>query len=133
MESTRAQEAAIRKQTNEELEAFRRQREQAEKAARAEEGKSEDIPQDVQWHTGPRKKRKVVEKEAVKGVKVRRVSSSTGEKQVGSPRTTETKTMPKEEAAVSSAGSTKAAVAPPAVSASPAAGLGLGAYSSDED
>lgn len=155
MESTRAQEEAVRKQTNEELEAFRRQREQAEKASRVEDS-IEDITQDVQWHSGTRKKRKIVEKDSLKGVKLRRISSAgSGKVMEGRNPDTSQEILPPD-SVVSPDQTTK--LEPPGprsrtllpvgrvetepdqtkpasnpVIATPVAGLGLDGYSSDED
>ena len=150
MESTRAQEAAIRKQTNEELDTFRQQQEKAERAARAEEGRNEDIQPDVQWHAGPRKKRKVVEKEGVKGVKIRRVSSTAGEgaldtqPQSSSKSSQATKLIPASPesqliegkgAELHSARSAQRDLSShaPVTTPPPTVALGLGAYSSEEE
>ncbi len=85
LESTRAKEAALKKETQEQLEIFRKQQEQADRAqllenddeksptAAAPEGSEE------QWKLTGRKRRRVGEKEGLKGVKIRK-SSSTSEK-----------------------------------------------------
>ncbi|KAL4781026.1 N-terminal domain of NEFA-interacting nuclear protein NIP30-domain-containing protein [Aspergillus varians] len=59
MESTRAQEATVKKETAEQLELFRRQREEAEKAHL--EDTTVDVPPEVEgeeWKIGPRKRRR---------------------------------------------------------------------------
>ena len=84
LESTRQKEAEVKKDTGEQLEAFKRQQEEADRAARADDDEglgqgspTNDIPT---WAVGRKRKRKEKE-EGVKGVKIRRGSSGLGETQ----------------------------------------------------
>lgn len=86
LESTRAKEEALKKETAEQLNLFRQQQEEADRASLnqindAEEeiavGKSQDLgTNESQWAINDRKKRKRAEKEVLKGVKLRKGSSS---------------------------------------------------------
>ena len=86
LESTRAKEDALKKETAEKLSSFRRQQEEADRALLdqandTEEGilvgKANDPGAgDSQWAANVWKKRKRVEKEVLKGVKLRKGSSS---------------------------------------------------------
>lgn len=85
LESTRAREAALKKETNEQLEVFHRQRQEAEKAA-LDSGDTNDPnrvgaaaspTEDEQWSIPGRKRRRVKEKDALPGVKLRKSSSDT--------------------------------------------------------
>jgi hypothetical protein len=78
LESTREKEAAIRKETAEQLEIFRRHQEEAEKAARAEQDADAPIAEEEQWIASGRKRKKGHEKGPLKGLKLRK-SSSTSE------------------------------------------------------
>ncbi|KAH0547941.1 hypothetical protein GP486_008318 [Trichoglossum hirsutum] len=100
LESTRAREAALRKETTEQLDAFRKQQEEADKAAfRVEDetgkaaagaGGASGSPagEEEQWTLSSRKRKKGREKEGLKGVK-RRQTSSASESPVpaGAPQT----------------------------------------------
>ena len=73
LESTRAQEAAIRKETTEQLDIFRKHQEEAEKTAKVTEV---EIPENEEnWVAGGKKRRKVRDKEQIRGVKLRKSSS----------------------------------------------------------
>ncbi|KAF2813515.1 uncharacterized protein BDZ99DRAFT_412327, partial [Mytilinidion resinicola] len=73
LESERAKEAAIRKETREQLDSFRKQQEEAEKAALAEGDTA--IPDEEQLFAAGRKRKKGKEKEPLRGVKLRKSSS----------------------------------------------------------
>ena len=76
LESTRAKEAAVRKETTEQLEIFRRQQEEAEKAA-FRERENEDAPLgEQQWTAPARKRRRAKEKDPLLGVKLRKLSTT---------------------------------------------------------
>lgn len=77
MDSTRKKEDEIKKATAEQLELFRRQREEAEKPGNAEERQQDS----EQWMTAPKKRKRKAEKEALKGGKLRRKSSTADEKE----------------------------------------------------
>jgi len=77
LESERAKEAAIRKDTREQLDSFRKQQEDAEKAALAGEEMTPAVEEE-QLFTAGRKRKKGKEKEPLRGIKLRK-SSSTSE------------------------------------------------------
>ncbi|CAL8583396.1 hypothetical protein XPA_009020 [Xanthoria parietina] len=161
LESTRAKEDAVRKETAEQLNLFRRQQEEADKASldltvAGTENPSETTlgPEsstvESQWAINARKRKRVKDKEVLPGVKLRK-SSSTVEKPTGlSPGTTkptngekrsQTQDSPKPtiDQAKSSQVDDKETVGSPQTQASrdspkPTVGaLGLAGYSSDED
>ncbi|PVH72944.1 hypothetical protein DL98DRAFT_469841 [Cadophora sp. DSE1049] len=81
LESTRAEEDRVKKETAEGLAVFRQQQEEADKKARTgsnagatEEGSS--IAEEDSWVAGGRKRKRTKEKEGLKGVKIRRASTS---------------------------------------------------------
>lgn len=77
MESTRKRDQEVKKETLEQLEIFRRQREEAEKAAlEADRGAEAEIEEEAAWKAGPRKRKKGKEREVVKGLKLRKLSST---------------------------------------------------------
>ncbi|KAK3672665.1 hypothetical protein LTR78_007477 [Recurvomyces mirabilis] len=148
MESSRSKEAEVKKDTKEQLEAFRKQQEDAEKAAQQDEGSAEVTETTSTWSVGPRKRKKE-QNAGFGGVKVRRTSTAKQEE----PSTTNKPIPPskgeknvdlKPSPTVHSASEKKANIPEPGHVASsptsarkpstpPAATLGLGAYSSDED
>ncbi|OBT52542.1 hypothetical protein VE04_06360 [Pseudogymnoascus sp. 24MN13] len=76
LESTRAEEARVRKETNEGLEVFRRRQEELDKAAKGETGaETTTAVADDEWATAA-KKRKRGKEGALKGLKLRKASSS---------------------------------------------------------
>lgn len=81
LESTRAEEERVKRETAEGLEQFRRQQEEVDKKARrgsdvapADEGFP--VVEEEQWVAGGRKRKRVKEKEVLKGVKIRRSSTA---------------------------------------------------------
>ncbi|OCK80644.1 hypothetical protein K432DRAFT_382005 [Lepidopterella palustris CBS 459.81] len=86
LESTRAAEAAIRKETTEKLDIFRKQREEAEKAALEDQsGSSAAIIEEEQWiASGSRKRKKGKEREPLLGLKLRKTSSTSEKPQAPS-------------------------------------------------
>ncbi|RAL65216.1 hypothetical protein DID88_001322 [Monilinia fructigena] len=157
LESTRAEEERVKKETAEGLELFRKQQEEADKKARAAENdetqtlEASSVRED-EWGTTGRKRKRTKDKEVLKGVKVRRASSSV-EQLHASPKDSSTKLAKDESSAVvtnakshKSKGSPKFSDNQPAkVSPKPVAvkeqppsppakkGLGLVDYGSDED
>ena len=150
MESTRAKESAVKKETAEQLELFRRQREEAEKAAKLA-GTDQPADDSETWTVKKRKRGR--EKEAL-AVKLRKSSSSNShppnlarevtkeplaqEKSLDAlptPKATELKPVeasaPAIEATVAQA--SKSPTPASEKSPPPAAVLGLGGYSSDEE
>jgi hypothetical protein len=161
LESTRAKEAAVKKETAEQLEAFRQQREAAEKALldeadtqqRSNPGAASPTDQET-WVTTAKKRRRPKEKGILVGTKLRKMSSSTepdstakpvtetgAKKQTGLPEMQEdppkpsdckSKTLPPEQASSAERKSLRKSTSQkPAPLATSA--LGLGGYSSDED
>ena len=160
LESTRAKEAEVRKETSQQLDAFREQQRQTESSASQLE--AEPAVEVVEsWATGPRKRKKGRES-VIGGVKLRRVSTT--EKQEVSSAGAATKTddpaepttaeAEVQEANISQSASSELDAAAPKASipsskvksspkidekepstapSSPVVGLGLAAYSSDED
>jgi hypothetical protein len=141
-EAARAKELAEKRATKEGLEEFRKQQEEAERAAKEQEGAVSPPTVSESWAVGPRKRKKGKEKDGIGGLKIRR--TSTGEQarkvedtskpvttkpddQAGSSKIQEQQSSTTEQSDKKPASTP--AVSPPA----PAAGLGLGAYSSDED
>ncbi|PGG97909.1 hypothetical protein GX51_07083 [Blastomyces parvus] len=80
LESTRAQEAAVKRETREQLEIFHRQRQEAEKAlagtGSADPTGASSAADEEQWTTGVRKRKRAKEKDAIPGVKLRKSSSA---------------------------------------------------------
>ena len=149
LESTRAEEERVKRETAEGLEQFRRQQEEADKKTRigsdepqaADEGSP--IVDEKQWVAGGRKRKRAKEKDGLKGVKIRR--SSTTEKaadpsvtQASSLSSPSTKRLAKgTESKAPEQSKSKSAPLAPAEKALPApakiSGLGLVDYGSDDD
>ena len=160
LESTRAKEAEVRKETSQQLDAFREQQRQTESSASQQDAEPA-VEGAESWATGPRKRKKGRES-TIGGVKLRRVSTS--EKQETSSAMAQTKrdrpaeattdeakiqeaeaaqatsSRPNDAAPKGLAASSKVKSSPkidekdPSTAPSPpAVGLGLAAYSSDED
>ncbi|KAK8901715.1 hypothetical protein QC760_010140 [Botrytis cinerea] len=92
LESTRAEEDRVRKETAEGLELFRKQQEDADKKARAADDGGAQIQdgspvREDEWGTAGRKRKRTKDKEVLKGVKVRRASSSTSTKDLSTKPT----------------------------------------------
>jgi hypothetical protein len=149
LESTRAKEAEVRKETAEQLEVFRRQREAAEKAQFEEDntpasaGGVATSPSTAEtWLAKPKKRRRDKDSVLVLGAKLRKTSSAGSDSSEVLAHRDAANTQPTS----SSPGATTAHTAQsgtamekqPAGSAhkastAPAATLGLGDYSSDDD
>lgn len=89
--STRAKEEAVRKETTEQLDIFRRQQEEADKALLSDAnitgdtdtlGKSDTPSSEAHWAINAKKRKRVKDKDGLKGVKLRK-SSSTNEAAAG--------------------------------------------------
>ncbi|KAL8846520.1 MAG: hypothetical protein Q9221_008396 [Calogaya cf. arnoldii] len=161
LESTRAKEDAVKKETAEQLNLFRRQQEEADKAsldlpATGTENPSEPAigPEssaaESQWAINARKRKRLKDKDVLPGVKLRK-SSSTSEKPTSlSPGTSKTTQLEKQPQVQNSPRSITGqstdlqtggmkTVESPSVKASPdspkptVGALGLAGYSSDED
>lgn len=132
LESTRAKDEMVQRETVEQLEAFRQRRENMDKAARQAE---DEAAEEEQWAAVSRKRKKTKDREALKGVK-RRKSSDAQQLPMAAPKANivdrggeqvgddgESRDRKKDGGARADA---------PATSAKPL-DLGLGAYSSDDD
>ena len=156
LESTRAKEAEVKKQTREQLEAFHRLQEEAERAASLQDASSTPEMTEA-WAAGSRKRKKGRET-AIAGVKLRRTSTiekplagsasptkgpqpcDTALQPVADLTTKSTETPKGKETGVKTVEAASPAEQPsnrdvttPKSSSVPTGGLGLGAYSSDED
>lgn len=147
LESTRNKEAQVKKDTREQLEAFRRQQEDAERATRQEDALEEPVAAES-WSIGPRKRKKGRGTEGIGGVKLRKASTTDGDEKAKRDDTQRKDT-------VIEGRSQKGSIASPTSEAKPLASLplpskedttsepqqkeqqksslGLVAYSSDED
>ncbi|TLD34755.1 hypothetical protein E2P81_ATG04920 [Venturia nashicola] len=146
LESTRAQEDAIRKETAESLAAFRKQQEEKEKAALDLSDSGNLVDGEETWHFSSKKRKKGKPKEFLKGIKLRKTSSTDSPSEAlakdaaSAPPTTEARDSLQPQAAspvtTSPTPSTKkeaSSATPRKPSTSPIIDLGLGNYSSDED
>lgn len=105
LETTRAQEAALRKETSDQLDVFRQQQEAADRASRSQLDESVAVTSSTEWTTAKKRKRPDV---PAKGVKSRMIDGPKGSK---------------------SPGPDVVSIAPQAAASS----LRLGDYSSDDD
>jgi hypothetical protein len=83
LESTRAEEARVKRETAEGLALFRKQQEEADKKARrgSDRGVNDEgspTAEEESWIAGVRKRKRTKDKEGFKGVKLRRFSTPTG-------------------------------------------------------
>ena len=147
LESTRAKEAAVKKETAEQLEEFRRQREAAEKAALGEldvEIGDNSASGDT-WTTNSKKRRRGPLKEGP-GTKVRRTSSTIAKD--SSPDDEDAQGLPKEAVPIAATiqedvketkssklldSPAKPGTVSPVTQQNQVSIMGLGAYSSEED
>lgn len=89
LESTRAKEDAVKRETTEQLELFRRQQEEADKAAFTEEDAGTVVsgagsppvpsPVDSQWVINARKRKRAKDNDTIPGLKLRKNSSASKE------------------------------------------------------
>ncbi|KAG9634481.1 hypothetical protein KCU95_g18801, partial [Aureobasidium melanogenum] len=156
MESTRAKEEAMKKETAERLEAFRRQQEDTEKASRGAAPEASNQSEGDTWAFNARKRKRTKDKEAIAGLKLRKTSSSAtqmtpdatpsaaSDDKIQSPPSPaptpvnqSAKSVQPPTAAIDKAVIDKVDQPPATAAAStpppPAAALGLAAYSSDDD
>jgi hypothetical protein len=141
LESTRAKEAEVRKETAEQLELFRKQREAAEKAQFEEDGNPNSSsgaaasPHQQTWAARPKKRRRDKEVAPALGAKLRKTSSTElGEAGVLMAKETVSTNDVKmfSTANPSSPEQVNTALHKPP-KPPPAATLGLGDYGSDDD
>ncbi|KAH7095485.1 N-terminal domain of NEFA-interacting nuclear protein NIP30-domain-containing protein [Paraphoma chrysanthemicola] len=137
-EKKRKEEASVRKDTREQLDAFRRQQEEAERKALEEDGTDAPKEGDVQWVAPGRKRKKGPETSLLKGVKLRKGSSTAEESKNQSKHVLQDSQGQKSPAANPT--TTSAASSPPKAKAESHAGksatplsLGLGYASSDDE
>jgi len=141
LESTRAEEERVKRETKEGLATFRQRQEEADKKARigsvagpvVEEGSP--IAEEESWIAGGRKRKRTKAKEGLKGVKLRRTSTA-DEKAKPAQMTSDTK--PKESTRVESQASPEKAAqvltpTPVARKATSTAKGSLVAYGSDSE
>jgi len=83
MESTRREEDKVKKETKESLEAFRRQQELADKKLGRDLDNTE--VSEEQWAASHRKRKRAKEKEGLRGVKLRKSSSTNEQPGVAAP------------------------------------------------
>lgn len=144
LDSTRRKEQEVKKDNAEQLDAFRRQREEAEKAGATIDAVEDDQDEVLTWKAGPRKRKKSqVANKAGPKPKLRKMSSTANES-LQSPLNDEPSKSSEGTSAVKAthtpsklsnegteslktSEAAKVDVSPPPV------GLGLDAYSSDED
>ncbi|KAF2418728.1 hypothetical protein EJ08DRAFT_703005 [Tothia fuscella] len=141
-ESTRAAEASIKKETAEQLAAFRKHQEEVERAALAAPRGSTPGGDEVWVASGKKRKKNTKEKEILKGVKVRKTSSAGEVKEVKKAERDKAGVkeaviapVKEEKDSVKTTAPSKPPISPAATksSVSPPFGLGLAGYSSDED
>jgi hypothetical protein len=150
LESTRAKEADVKKETNEQLQAFRKQQEDAEKATRLGPAPTPTDTVETSWTTSVRKRKKG-RSEVLGGVKLRKTSSTdvaaraddedaaSQEQDASSPQDNAPHTKEVYQRAVNHTDTAQPPIKPDIkvlqANAEPPAEalLGLGAYSSDED
>ena len=159
LESTRAKEEAVKRETSQQLDLFKRQQDEADKRLREGENGREveegsPILGESEWTVGSKKRKRVKERDVLKGVKIRRSSSSRlgaaspdatrlHSEDITEPSKSTSVTTPKEglqhtqQSAPAVSNSSKAAIIPASPDTSPkpkpVPGLGLAAYSSDEE
>ncbi|KAK6007700.1 hypothetical protein QM012_004514 [Aureobasidium pullulans] len=159
MESTRAKEEAVKKETAERLEAFRRQQEDTEKASRGAAPEASNQSESDTWAFNARKRKRIKEKDAIAGLKLRKSSSSmvqmTPDAAAPAAEASDDKHQSPSSPAPTPANQSAISVQPPAAAIdkavidkvnqapaataaasttpAPAAALGLAAYSSDDD
>jgi len=126
LETQRAKERALKEETDAQLAAFRKQREKAERETVQTSPTADDIP--TEWMLSGKKRKAASEKGIVKGLKLRKTSSSESKLEsipdVSSIRELKEEQKPSRPIAPKTESK-------PASSAAPS--LGLVAYSSDED
>jgi hypothetical protein len=148
-EKKRKEEARVRKETLEQLDVFRRQREEVESKALEEQVIDAPGKDEVQWAAPGRKRKKGNEAGLLKGLKLRKTSSATEEKRKVEEHTLREKELqastPKELVAGAKAKDTttsleqspgkkdKPSPATPPAKPTNLLSLGLGYASSDED
>jgi hypothetical protein len=133
-EKKRKQEAEVRKDTREQLDAFRRQQEEAEQKKLEVESKDAPAEDIAQWAAPGRKRKKGHETSLLKGVKLRKPSSAPEEKDVKTAQQKDEKPNAPAKISVQPAISlSRNSAAAPSAKPSNALSLGLSYASSEED
>jgi hypothetical protein len=145
LESTRAKEDAIRKETAGSLVAFRKQQEEKEKAVLGLGESGSPVGEGEAWIFSGKKRKKGKQKDFLKGIKLRKTSSidspseAIAKSATNDPpkdktlETVQQKASPQRNSTAASTKQDVPSTAPRKPSTSPIVGLGLGNYSSDED
>lgn len=132
----------MKKETAEQLELFRQLQEKTEKAAQGESAEDQPAEETTTWAVGGKKRKRNKDKEAIPGVKLRKSSSVSDQlSKPLLPAKANTAEVPSAVESSKARGDTQIAATStstgtataPSKSPSPPAGLGLAAYSSDED
>jgi hypothetical protein len=152
LDKKRQEEANVKKETFEQLDLFRRQREEAERKARGLAEDSTEAPQEEdvsQWAAVGRKRKKGPEAGLLKGIKLRKSNTVPEEKKPAdnakgaenptheatkpSPSTTKSKDAAKSSVAVPPAATTKPQLGASTMKPANTLSLGLGYESSDDE
>jgi hypothetical protein len=133
-EKKRKEEANIRKDTQEQLTAFRRQQEEEASKALEEDVANTPSEEQVQWMAPGRKRKKGPETSLLKGVKLRKANSTPEDiKNTDAPPQQAKHDTGKASMAAKTVASNQPKSALPPTKPTPALSLGLGYASSDED
>jgi hypothetical protein len=139
-EKRRKEEASIRKDTQEGLEAFRRQQEEEASKALEEDGVNAPSEEQVQWTAPGRKRKKGPETSLLKGVKLRKANSTPDANNSTITPAQQLKvdavkapTATTNQATTKTAASNLPKSAPPPAKSTPALSLSLGYASSDDE
>jgi hypothetical protein len=128
----------VKHETAEQLDAFRRQQEEDERQAKLQENKPIEMDENQDWAVAS-KKRKKPEQGGLKGIKLRKTSSSepkkveSSDREGAGPSLTKLKHVEKTGAGNDESSASNKAEAEPAKVPPKSSGLGLVAYSSDSD
>jgi hypothetical protein len=147
LDKKRQEEANVKKETFEQLDLFRRQREEAERKARGLEEESTEAPPDEdasQWAAVGRKRKKGPETGLLKGIKLRKSSSVPTDNAKGAEQPTHQAPKPSPLTTKSKDAMRSSVAVPPATTTKPSSGasltkpantlsLGLGYESSDDE
>jgi len=135
MDAKRKEEAAVKKDTLEQLDLFRKQQEEAERKALEEESNGPPVAEDAQWIASGRKRKKGPEGGLLKGVRLKKTTSNF-DNNAAAKTNVQTDSKAATASGKSSSGETKAPSPHITKSTVPLANplsLSLGYGSSDED
>jgi len=140
LESSRAKEDAVKQETAEQLEAFRKQRAEAEKEHldQGSPSKAESLGAPVvknEWSTQKKRRRRDKDNESASDNKLRRLSSSVGHKSVAAeaPKSNNAEKAYSPEAAKQTPKDQNKTTSTTVAPTTNTVGLGLGDYPSDDD